>query len=56
MAKAELFHDNPNNALYNQIFTEVYVGLNDKEVLRLAFRHNENDHFIHWMTHKDYIN
>lgn len=54
-AKAELFHENPNNPLYNQVFAEIYVGLNDKEALRLAFRHNDNGHFIHRMTHKDYV-
>ena len=54
-AKAELFRDNPNNQLYNQVFVEVFVGLDDKEALRLASRHNENGHFIHWMIHKDYV-
>ena len=54
-AKAELFHENPNNPLYNQVFAEVFVGLNDKEALRLASRHNDNGHFIHRMTHKDYV-
>lgn len=54
-AKAELFHENPNNPLYNQIFAEIYVGLNDKEALRLASRHNDNGHFIHRMIHKDYV-
>ena len=44
-----------NNQLYNQVFAEVFVGLNDKEALRLASRHNENGHFIHRMTHKDYL-
>lgn len=54
-AKAELFHENSNNPLFNQVFAEVYVGLNDKEALRLASRHNDNGHFIHRMTHKDYV-
>lgn len=53
-AKAELFHEN-HNPLHNQINAEVYIGLNNKEALRLASRHNENGHFIHRMTHKDYV-
>ena len=32
-AKADLLHDNPNSNLFNQVFAEVYVGLNDKEAL-----------------------
>ena len=55
VAKAELFHENPNNPLYNQVFAEVFVGLNDKEALCLVSRHNDNSYFIHRMTYTDYV-
>lgn len=54
-AKAELLRENPSNSLFNQIFAEVYIGLSDKESLRLASCHNSNGHFIHRMSHKDYV-
>ena len=54
-AKAELFKENPDNSQFGQILAEVYMGLTDKESLRLASRHNANGHFIHKMTHKDYV-
>ena len=51
-AEAELFHGNLNYQLCNQVFAE---GFNDKEALRLCSRHNENGHFVYWMTHKNYV-
>ena len=54
-AKAELLKENPGNTLFNHVFAEVYMGLTDKECLRLASRHNTNGHFIHKMSHKDYV-
>lgn len=54
-AKTELLRENPSNSLFNQVFAEVYIGLSDKESLRLASRHNSNGHFIHRMGHKDYV-
>jgi len=54
-AKAELLRENPNNSFYNQVFAEVYIDLSEKESLRLASRHNNNGHFIHRMSHKDYV-
>ena len=54
-AKAELLRENPSNSLYNQVFAEVYIDLSEKESLRLASRHNNNGHFIHRMSHKDYV-
>lgn len=38
-----------------RVFSEVYVGLSDDESLRLASRHNTNGHFVHKMTHRDYV-
>ena len=54
-AKAELLRENPSNSLYNQVSAEVYIGLSEKESMRLASRHNSNGHFIHHMSHKDYV-
>ena len=54
-AKAELLKENPDSVLFNHIFAEVYAELSDKEALRLASRHNRNGHFIHRMSHKDYV-
>ena len=54
-AKTELLRENPHNPLYSKVFAEVYVALQDKEALRLALRHNSNGHFIHHMTHKDFV-
>ena len=54
-AKAELHKENPNNPMFKTVLAEVYVGLSDDESLRLASRHNANGHFIHKMTHRDYV-
>lgn len=54
-AKTELLRENPHNPLYGKVLAEVYVGLQDKEALRLALRHNNNGHFIHRMSHKDFV-
>ena len=54
-ARAELHREQPDNPLYATILAEVYVGLTDDEALRLASRHNINGHFIHKMTHRDYV-
>ena len=54
-AKTELFKDNPDSVLFSHVLAEVYAGLSDKEALRLASRHNRNGHFIHRMSHKDYV-
>ena len=51
-AKAELLKENPGNSLFNQVFAEVYMGLTDRECLRLASRHNTNGHFIHKMNQR----
>lgn len=55
MAKAELFREHPDNPLFGEVLAEIYVGLTDDEALRLASRHNANGHFIHAMTHWDYV-
>ena len=31
------------------------VGLTDDEALRLSTRHNKNGHYVHAMTHCDYV-
>ena len=54
-AKAELLKENPGNSLFNQVFAEVYMGLTDRECLWLASRHNTKGHFIHRMSHKEYV-
>ena len=54
-AKTELLKENPNSMLFNHVLAELYAGLSDKESLRLASRHNRNGHFIHRMSHKDYV-
>ena len=54
-AKNALLKENPTNPFYKHVYAEVYLGLDDKESLRLAARHNTNEHFIHRMTHKDYV-
>ena len=33
--------------------SEVYVTMH--EILRLSSRHNRNGHYIHAMTHRDYV-
>ena len=54
-ARAELHAENPDNLLLARVLAEVYIGLTDDEALRLASRHNANGHFIHRMTHRDYV-
>ena len=51
-AKNALLKENPTNPFYKHVYAEVYLGLDDKESLRLAARHNTNGHR---MTHKDYV-
>lgn len=34
---------------------ECFHILADQEALRLAYHHNSNGHFIHRMSHKDYV-
>ena len=55
MAKKELLKENPTNSFFKDILAEVYVGLTSDEALRLGSRHNKNGHFIHKMTHRDYV-
>ena len=50
-AKTELFNENPDNVLFSHVLAEVYAD----KALRLASRHNRNGHFIHRMSHKDYV-
>ena len=54
-ARSELHKENPDNPLFSHILAEIYVGLTDDEALRLASRHNDNGHFVHKMTHWDYV-
>lgn len=54
-ARIELHNENPDNPLLKSALAEVYVGLSNDEALRLASRHNSNGHFIHKMSHKDYV-
>ena len=54
-ARAELDAENPDNSLLTRVSAEVYIGLTDDEALRLASRHNANGHFIHRMSHRDYV-
>jgi hypothetical protein len=54
-ARAELHRKHPDNPLFGKILAEVYTGLTDDEALRLSSRHNVNGHFIHKMTHRDYV-
>ena len=54
-ARLQLHKHYPDNQLFSKILAEVYVGLSDDEALRLSSRHNANGHFIHRMTHKDYV-
>jgi hypothetical protein len=54
-ARAELHREHPENPLFTTILAEVYVALSDDEALRLASRHNINGHYIHRMTHRDYV-
>ena len=55
VAKEELLKENPTNSFFKDILAEVYVGLTSDEALRLGSRHNKNGHFIHKMTHRDYV-
>lgn len=56
LARKEVSSKHPeNNILLKHILAEVYVGLSDDEALRLASRHNINGHFVHKMTHRDYV-
>lgn len=54
-ARIELHEEHPDNPLFATILAEVYAGLSDDEALRLGSRHNINGHFIHKMTHRDYV-
>ncbi len=47
--------ENPENMALQRVLAEVYIGLTDDESLHLASRHNVNGHFVHKMTHRDYV-
>ena len=51
VAKTQLMDEYPDNPFYKVVMAEVYIGLSDEEMLRLAQRHNLNSHFIHKITH-----
>ena len=55
LARREVAKKHPDNMQLQQVLAEVYVGLSDDEALRLASRHNTNGHFVHHMTHHDYV-
>ena len=44
-----------DNMMLQKTLAKVYVGLTDDEALRLSSRHNINGHFVHKMTHRDYV-
>ena len=54
-ARAHLHREHPEKPIFANILAEIYVGLTDDEALRLSSRHNVNGHFIHKMTHRDYV-
>ena len=55
LARKEIAKKFPDYMLLQQIHAEVYIGLTNDEALRLASRHNVNGHFVHRMTHRDYV-
>ena len=55
LARKDLLKENPANSFFKDVWAEVYVGLTSVEALRLGSRHNKNGHFIHKMTHRDYV-
>jgi hypothetical protein len=55
VAKKELHNEKPDHPAFATCTGFIYCGLTDEECLRLASRHNVNGHFIHQMTHRDYV-
>ena len=55
LARKDLLKENPANSFFKDDWAEVYVGLTSVEALCLGSRHNKNGHFIHKMTHRDYV-
>ena len=55
IAKNQLMDEYPDNPFYKVVTADIYVGLSDKEALRLAQRHKQNFHFIHRVTHRDLV-
>ena len=55
LARREVSNKHPDNMHLKKILAEVYVNLSDDESLRLGSRHNINGHFVHKMTHRDYV-
>ena len=47
--------EQPDNPFFKVALADVYVGLDDEQVLRLAQRHNDNSHFVHHITHRDLV-
>ena len=44
LARKAVLKQHPRNHHFQQVLSEVYVGLTDDEALRLASRHNSNGH------------
>ena len=55
LARKAVANQHRCNMALQQVLAEVYVGLTNDEALRLASRHNTNGHFVHKMTHRDYV-
>ena len=55
IAKQQLSKEHPENPYFHDIMAEVYVALTNDEALRLGSRHNRNGHYVHKMTHRDYV-
>ena len=51
--KKAVLKKHTRNRHFQQVLSD--VGLTDDEALRLASRYNSNGHFVHRMTHHDYV-
>ena len=54
-ARQALLAENPSLLSFSMVHAIVFVGLTDREALRLASRHNINGHYNHKMTNHDYM-
>ena len=55
IAQQELNAEFPDNPFFKEVMADIYLGLNDEQALRLAQRHNETTHYVHKITHHDFV-
>ena len=55
LAKQQSTAEFPDSPSFKTTTADIYLGLNDEQVLRIAQRHSAPSHYIHKVTHHDMV-